>query len=239
MFTKLYKIKGTNKYCGPSAMSAAFGIKTQTASKIIRSSNPHIKRVSGLWESDLQKTFSDNNINSSFIKLKNSMSGLRNCPTFNNFVGSCYDDTIYILCIKHHYITLLNGKWIDRVWSKNKPLSVNEFPYKKAKISSYIMVRSGDIKDEVIETKSKLKDITNINKLVEVYGSEEFKEEYNYFMSVFIECRNEYPVYNDLSGDEILVSPYAQRDAYERATGVCGFSHWRTCNLIGNRLGLL
>ena len=171
MFTTLNKIKGTNRYCGPSAMSAIFGIKTETAARLIRQSTG-ITAVKGLHDHQVMRTFEDNGIKYKFQAFA------QNRPTLNQFTKEMNPNSAYMIAASCHWIAVCNGQAIDKPWMKNKLTDVGNLPKKKSKVTSVIEIISGSIKDPDPKPtyKTPPKDMFE---LIKRYGDADMVEDFN------------------------------------------------------------
>jgi len=146
---KLHKIKGKNKYCGPAALSAAFGISSQYAAKLIRTHHcgAYNGSVKGTWGDSLKRVFDACGVDSTYSGIipRNEQ------VTFNQWVKETfphYPNSTFIVAVKNHWITIHNGYFIDRVVSKNKPVLISDYPYPRAKVTDVIEITGGTLPAE-------------------------------------------------------------------------------------------
>ena len=145
---KLHKIKGKNKYCGPAALSAAFGISSQYAAKLIRTHCcGHGGGVKGTSGKDLKKVFDHYGVQSTAdVRISRNKQF-----TFNHWVKETfphYPNSTFIVAVKNHWITIHNGYFIDRVVSKNKPVLISDYPHPRAKVTDVIEITGGTLPAE-------------------------------------------------------------------------------------------
>lgn len=130
--TGLHKVIGRNRYCGPAAISALFGIPTHEAAADIRETCG-IDRVMGLYNSQMQKYLDSKGVKYEVEKTKTT-------------VGACnFGDGLYICNSSRHYwaLSVRNGvKFFadSGAYKAKKARSFDEFPHKKAKLKMFIKI---------------------------------------------------------------------------------------------------
>lgn len=215
---KLHKIKGKNKYCGPAALSAAFGISSQYAAKLIRTCcSGYHGGVKGTYGASLKIVFDHYDVESTYSGIipRNEQ------VTFNQWVKETfphYPNSTFIVAVKNHWITIRDGYFIDRVVSKNKPVLISDYPHPRAKVTDVIEITGGTLpaepkKKAILEGKPE-----SIRHLVSAYA--------NHYGGDIQDT------WNDLLEDDCFVEGY-KRDfsvgkqvAYTRSQEEADFHRW-------------
>lgn len=146
----LYKVKGPNRYCGPSALSALFNISTKQSARLMRevTGKPAVRSYSTY---NLTRVLTRNN-----VKWERIEYGPKKAPTFAQFALNCPPGR-YILASSSHFFTYCtktntvcdNGHYC----ATKKPEDVEVFKKKRVRIRDAVLIISGTIEADAPEPK--------------------------------------------------------------------------------------
>lgn len=98
--TNLKEVKGENKYCGPSALSAICNITTDEAERICQQIVGTNKPIKGLWPQDLRKAFNSLGYHCMSVNFPRGVS------LFNTMFKLSGNIGMYVFEIPGHFITI-------------------------------------------------------------------------------------------------------------------------------------
>lgn len=146
---KLHEIHGKNQYCGPAALSAAFGISSDQGSAMVRAA-VGVSKVIGCHDDWLIAAINQHGGRAVKYKAPNLCVG--------EFIrGHKHLKHTYIVTAGNHYITVRGHQWTDRVWAKGEILPVSKCDMSHLRVEGIIKIIGGNIRPPVLDPNAALR----------------------------------------------------------------------------------
>lgn len=160
--------KGTNKYCGPAALSSVLGISTDYASVLCREITKRTY-TKGLHPVDLENVLIKNNVKFKFKQFR---------KTFNQVHLQQLIKKPAICVASRHYFAYDGSVWCDSgFWGKNRDIySADVFPHKRAIVQMAFIIDSHSIVEPVKERQATYQPSSFVD-LINLYATRFLKEE--------------------------------------------------------------
>jgi len=130
---KLYNVTGTQRYCGPGALSAVMGISSNDGARLIREVTGR-KSICGTHDYELEAVLRRNG-----FKLKTYGYPKPSQPTLAQWLRRREDrNKLVIVGLTSHWCVVKGNKYIDNI--TKEPVWISKAPNRRARVTYIIEV---------------------------------------------------------------------------------------------------